>query len=234
MDADRIKEIEDKIADLKARWPTHSVPTHMWRQLEELERAQSRYRQMTEGIFDVGQARMLDNTHRIRELRPRELLTDVAGIAAGMTCVDFGCGTGTFTLLLAEMLGATGRVYAVDKSPKMLEHIRAKNPPPNVTVIQSNVEETGLDDRIADICLLSSILHEVKQSARLMAEVSRLLKAGGRVVIVEFKKDAEAPGPPKKVRISQEQLQRLCRGAGLSLTSYEEWSESYYVAVAVK
>ena len=37
MNADRVKEIEEKIADLKARWPAHSVPPSMWQQLEELE-----------------------------------------------------------------------------------------------------------------------------------------------------------------------------------------------------
>ena len=37
MSADRIKELEEKIADLKARWPAHSVPPSMWQQLEELE-----------------------------------------------------------------------------------------------------------------------------------------------------------------------------------------------------
>ncbi|MFC1964693.1 histidine kinase [Chloroflexota bacterium] len=37
MSKDRIKEIEEKIADLKARWPAHSVPPSMWQQLEELE-----------------------------------------------------------------------------------------------------------------------------------------------------------------------------------------------------
>ena len=37
MSTDKIKEIEDKIADLKARWPAHSVPPSMWQQLEELE-----------------------------------------------------------------------------------------------------------------------------------------------------------------------------------------------------
>jgi len=37
MSEDRVKEIEDKIADLKARWPAHSVPPSMWQQLEELE-----------------------------------------------------------------------------------------------------------------------------------------------------------------------------------------------------
>ena len=37
MATDRIKGIEEKIADLKARWPAHSVPPSMWQQLEELE-----------------------------------------------------------------------------------------------------------------------------------------------------------------------------------------------------
>ena len=37
MDTDRVKEIEEKIAELKSRWPAHSVPPHMWHQLEELE-----------------------------------------------------------------------------------------------------------------------------------------------------------------------------------------------------
>lgn len=37
MDAELIREIEEKIADLKARWPAHSVPPSMWRELEELE-----------------------------------------------------------------------------------------------------------------------------------------------------------------------------------------------------
>jgi hypothetical protein len=37
VDTEKVKEIEEKIADLKARWPAHSVPPSMWQQLEELE-----------------------------------------------------------------------------------------------------------------------------------------------------------------------------------------------------
>jgi hypothetical protein len=37
MSTDKIREIEDKIADLKSRWPAHSVPPSMWQRLEELE-----------------------------------------------------------------------------------------------------------------------------------------------------------------------------------------------------
>ena len=39
MDSDRVREIEEKIAELKARWPAHSVPIGMWQELEELEDA---------------------------------------------------------------------------------------------------------------------------------------------------------------------------------------------------
>jgi len=39
MSKDKVREIEDKIADLKARWPAHSVPPSMWQQMEELEEA---------------------------------------------------------------------------------------------------------------------------------------------------------------------------------------------------
>ena len=37
MDNNKVKEIEAKITDLKARWPAHSVPPHMWMELEALE-----------------------------------------------------------------------------------------------------------------------------------------------------------------------------------------------------
>jgi len=39
MDVEKVKEIEEKIADLKERWPAHSVPPHMWQELEDLEEA---------------------------------------------------------------------------------------------------------------------------------------------------------------------------------------------------
>ena len=48
MDAERVKEIESEIADLKARWPPHSVPPRMWQQLEELEKKLEEEKGITE------------------------------------------------------------------------------------------------------------------------------------------------------------------------------------------
>ncbi|MFC1944513.1 class I SAM-dependent methyltransferase [Chloroflexota bacterium] len=164
---------------------------------------------MSEGIFDTRQANKLDNPSRIEELKPLELLRDIAGISTGYTCADFGSGTGIFALPMTELVGDEGKVYAIDNSDVMHSHLRAKNPPPNLRIINSDVNETDLNDSIADICLLAFILHEVKRPDLLIAEATRLLKPGGSIIIVEWKADRDSPGPPRHIRISGEQIKQF-------------------------
>jgi len=189
---------------------------------------------MNDGCFDVKRASKLDSEGRIKELRLHEFLKDVARVTEGMVCIDFGSGTGTFALPMARCVGDNGKVYAVDSSAEMLGHIRAKNPPLNLVLVQRDVAQTGLDDQIADICLLAFILHEVKQPDNLIAEAFRLLKPGGRLLVVEWKADLESPGPPKSRRITRGQIEQLFGQAGLSLVEYLDWSRNHYVATGSK
>ncbi len=186
---------------------------------------------MGKGIFDVKQAHMMDDPGRVKDLRPLELLTDVVKIADGDTCVDFGSGTGLFALPMAELVGSMGKVYAVDKSQEMLAHIKKKHPPVNLQLVHSDVKRTGLDSQIADICLLSCILHEINEPENLIAEAFRLLKPIGKLVIVEWKAELDKPGPPRKRRIPKEQIIQLFDQNGLTLASYLNWSPNHYVAV---
>jgi ubiquinone/menaquinone biosynthesis C-methylase UbiE len=186
---------------------------------------------MNEGIFDVNKAGMLDNPGRVRELRPSVLLREVAGVKEGQTGVDLGSGTGTFALPMAEMVGRAGKVYAIDNSNVMLEHTREKSPPPNLELIRADVNSTGLPDAVADVCLLSSILHEVSDPSRLVFEAARLLKPGGRLVVIDYRSEQDSPGPPRRKRISEERLRQLFGQAGISFLGYQEWTPIYYVAV---
>ncbi len=189
---------------------------------------------MAEGIFDVSKASELDTPGRTQELRPLVLLKEVAGIGQGQTGIDLGSGTGVFTLPMTELVGKTGRVYAVDNSDAMLEHIRAKEPPPNLELVRADVTATGLPDAIADVCLLAFILHEIKEPGRLIAEASRLLKPGGRTVIVEWRAELDSPGPTRRKRISRELLVKLFEQAGITFREYREWSTLHYVALGEK
>jgi len=186
---------------------------------------------MDEGIFDIKEAHKLDNPRRIRDLRPQELLKDVAGVTNGNTCVDFGSGTGIFALPMAELVGAEGRVYAVDNSVEMLAHIRAKNPPTNLMLLHSDAERTGLNSQIADVCLLAFILHEVKEPAKLISEAIRLLKPEGRIIVVEWNPNFDSPRPPQKKRLSIRQVDQLFEQSGLTLVSHMSWTKKHYVAV---
>lgn len=189
---------------------------------------------MNDGCFDVRRASKLDSEGRIKELRLDEFLKDVAMVTGGMVCIDFGSGTGTFALPLAQYAGNNGKVYAVDNSAEMLGHIRAKKPPPNLILIQRDVARTELDDQIADLCLLAFILHEVKQPDNLIAEAFRLLKPGGRLLVVEWKADLESPGPPKSRRVTRGQIEQLFGQAGLSSVQFIDWSQNHYVAIGSK
>lgn len=189
---------------------------------------------MSSHCFDVKQAAKLDSEGRLKDLRLDEFVKDVARVTDGMVCIDFGSGTGTFALPLAQYAGNSGKVYAVDNNAEMLGHIRAKNPPPNLVLVQRDVAQTELDDQIADLCLSAFILHEVRQPDNLVAEAFRLLKPQGRLLVVEWKAELESPGPPKSRRITREQIEQLFGRAGLSLVEYLDWSINHYVAIGSK
>jgi ubiquinone/menaquinone biosynthesis C-methylase UbiE len=189
---------------------------------------------MAEGHFDPKRAPYLDADERIKELRPYQLLKDRAGIQPGMTCVDLGSGTGAFSFPLLSYVGSEGIVYAVDDSDEMLGRIRAKNPPPNLLLVHSDVSRTPLDNEIADLCVLSSILHEVPQPAALLAEAFRLLKLGGRVLAIDWKADLDSPGPPQRLRLSRQKVELLFRQTDFQNFEYSDWSRNYYIVTADK
>lgn len=189
---------------------------------------------MTEGHFDPKRAPYLDADERIKELRPYQLLQDKAGIKPGMTCIDLGSGTGTFSSPLLFCVGTEGVVYAVDDSQEMLEHLREKNQPPNLILVHGDVSQTGLDNEIADFCIMSSILHEVDQPANLLAEAFRLLKLDGRVLVVDWKAELDSPGPPQRLRLSREKVEQLFKQVGFHNFQYLDWSRNYYIALADK
>ena len=187
-----------------------------------------------EGIFDTKHAPMLDADWRVKELQPEKLIKETVRVKDGDTCVDFGSGTGTFALPMAEAVGKEGRVYAVDNSERMHEHIKSKNPPPQLIPVRAEVLKTGLDSETTDICFLAFILHEVKEPDKLIAEAYRVLKPKGRMVVLEWRADADIPMPPKHRRISREKIEELFGQINLTLTDYIERTERHYAAIGEK
>ncbi len=177
-------------------------------------------------------ARMLGSEERGKWLNVDGVIAK-AGISPGMVCVDLGCGAGALSIPLSKAVGEKGKVYAVDTAGDVLDIIREKNPPDNLVVLQKDAAGTGLNASIADRCFMVLLLHEVPPEG-VIAEAYRLLKSGGRAIILEWRMDFDSPRPPRNERIDTDRMELLLTQAGFSSFESTEWSDSQYLAAAVK
>ncbi len=188
---------------------------------------------MESGIFDTSRGGRLDNPERLKELQPLKLIKAIAGTVSGMTCIDLGSGTGVFALPLAEAVGSQGTVYAIDRSADMLALLKEKEPPQNLLMLQADVAETGLKSKIADLCLLALILHEVTSPEQVLKETWRILKPGGKLIIIEWKKEIDR-GPPSSVKIAREKIEGMLADTKINFNEYIDWSRNFYVVIGQK
>ena len=104
----------------------------------------------------------------------------------GMCAVDYGCGPGRYTIQFAQMVGETGKVYAVDIQDLAIEGVRSKVKQYHLTNIQpvlSHGYNTGLPAAIADRIFALDMFFGIKHSAEFLAELKRLLKPDGLLII---------------------------------------------------
>jgi ubiquinone/menaquinone biosynthesis C-methylase UbiE len=102
-------------------------------------------------------------------------------IAAGCDVLDLGCGTGVYSELVASRLDA--RVVGVDPSTRMLEVARQQHGHPRVRYLEGMAEQIPLDDAACDAALLSNVAHHVRDHDACAAELLRVLRPGGVVVL---------------------------------------------------
>jgi len=116
----------------------------------------------------------------------------LAGARAGQTAADLGAGTGFVTQALLEA-GLT--VFAVDRSPEMLAGLRARFPAAaqtgRLTALAGEAHRLPLPDASVDHVFANMLLHHVDDPARAIAEMARILRPGGRLVITDLDAHAE-------------------------------------------
>ncbi len=108
-------------------------------------------------------------------------------ISSGQTAVDLGCGTGALTYILGSK---AQKVIGIDSSPKMLEQARKRfvDNGHNVELRLGELEHVPLGDEQADTAVVSMALHTLSVPAVGIREAGRVLKKGGRLVLVDFDK----------------------------------------------
>jgi ubiquinone/menaquinone biosynthesis C-methylase UbiE len=119
---------------------------------------------------------------KVRDLlQPRSDVLKEAGIEAGFSVLDFGCGPGGYIIPLAELVGPSGKIHALDIHPLAVHEVRKKAAQKgikNIETIESDCR-TGLPDNSVDTALLYDVFHDLARPDEVLRELHRVLKAGG-------------------------------------------------------
>lgn len=138
----------------------------------------------------------LTRRERQREEGSRRLLKAL-NLQPGDTACDIGAGNGFYALQMARQVGETGKVYAIDIQPEMLELLNARAKAEGVTNIITSVSTTTdprLPAEVCDLQLLVDVYHEFSAPETMLAGLRAALAPDGELVLAEFRaEDAQLP-----------------------------------------
>jgi ubiquinone/menaquinone biosynthesis C-methylase UbiE len=128
-------------------------------------------------------------------------------VETGQTAADIGAGTGYFTKVLSVEVGPSGKVYAVDVEPRMLDYIRGRDDLlPNVVTIAAAPDDPKLPAGQIDLVTVVNTWHHIGDRVAYLAKLRRALSREGRVAIIDWRMGELPFGPPPAARLAREQV----------------------------
>lgn len=169
-----------------------------------------------------------------------EIIIDQLGFENGMKVANFGCGTGYFTFPIAKKIGPDGTVWALDVLPQKIEAVESQAKLSGVTNIVTrrvnleNEKGSGLPKESVDWVILVNMLFQNSNKDAILAEVRRVLKKTGRILLIEWGEKDLLIGPKKDVKISKQEMLEIARKNNLEISSEIEASNFHYGLILKK
>jgi len=169
-------------------------------------------------------------------LNPKEILTNL-DLKKWFSAADFGSGSGGWAIPLAKRL-TDGKVYAIDILEEPLSALKNKSGVEdivNIETIRSDIESKNgstLKDNYLDLVLITNLLFQVKDKKLVLAESERVLKNGGKVLVIDW--NPEATIGPEGKRISPEEVKKLAKETGFNLEKEFKAGDYHYALLFTK
>jgi ubiquinone/menaquinone biosynthesis C-methylase UbiE len=142
-------------------------------------------------VMSAAGADWLERGERESEERPSKAIRAL-DIKPGMTVCDLGAGSGYYTVRMSRLVGPSGKVYAVDIQPKMLDLLARRLKSEginNVVPVLSSEDDPKLPPKSQDLILLVDVYHEFARPQIMLQRMREALKDDGRLVLLEFRKE---------------------------------------------
>jgi len=138
-------------------------------------------------------------------------------VKPGMSICDMGCGNGFHTMPLAKEVGETGKIYAVDVQPEMIEMLRQNldvKGIKNVVPVVGAYHDPKLPPNTCDLILLVDVYHEFSHPVQMLAAMRKALKPDGQLVLVEFRAEDETVPIKPEHKMSKAQIHKEMNANG--------------------
>ncbi len=184
--------------------------------------------------FDPAHARRLEDPARLQAL-PQAAVVSYLRLSGAETVVDYGAGTGIYTIGVAEAVPG-GRVVAVEALPRLAELLREKVTPElagRLELVETDANTVPLADGAADRVVMVDVLHHLYDQPEALSEVVRLLRPGGLFVVVDWGDRQRPVGPPLDHVLGLGAVREIVADMGLDVVeAHEPGAElPYHLAV---
>jgi len=180
--------------------------------------------------FDTEKMEKLNNPERLNQIPPG-FIWEKLGVSNPDTVVDLGAGTGFFSQRFARMPNVN-KVYALDIANVMVDYMKENVVPLHDKIEPLKMDESSipLPDDTAGVLVMINLHHELHEPVKILQESARLLRPGGKLAIVDWKKKQTEHGPPVEKRCDTETIQRQLAGASFrSVKVYDEMPDHFLV-----
>jgi ubiquinone/menaquinone biosynthesis C-methylase UbiE len=152
--------------------------------------------------------------------------------------LDIGCGTGNYSIPIAERLGEKGIVHAIDPWKYGVNELKSKAKSKGISNINAIVGDASkripVENESIDVCLMATVLHDLVEDNTYegtMKEIKRTIRPAGKLVIIEFKKIKPPPGPPMEIRITPKELKHLVEPYGFIIVKTTDIGPFTYLSI---
>lgn len=195
------------------------------------------------------------NGHRIQG-RSSESFIDARDVISRLDLkgnevfMDVGCGDGHVAMEAYDMMDVDATIYAVDVYEPSIEDLRRdleKERITNVIPIQADVtDKITIENDVVDICLIVNVFHHfvaTKSVSEAISELKRVIKQGGKIAIIDYKKMDTGYGPPVKFKRDPDEIEKMFLEHGLKMVQLDtevgedlqqESCKSHYLVVFEK
>lgn len=178
---------------------------------------------------------VFDDPERDQWQKPDRVVSAL-GLEPGMRVADLGAGTGYFSSYLSRAVGEEGSVLAVETEPKLVEYLRQraeKEGTSNLVPVLASFDNPRVPRSSVDVVLMVNTFHHIDSRLDYLEGLKRVLRASGKIAIVDWYKHTLPLGPPPEHKIEKAQVIEEMKEAGYGLAGEQEFLPYQYYLIFV-